>query len=105
HDQIAVPGNVLDGISNQANRLCGRMKVEILASATLNRADGCIIPDVRAIAAMLAKFDHVEVRGHSHPVDKNELMLGAVERSHPGVRLVPDTEVQKLAIPARAERH
>jgi hypothetical protein len=39
----------------------------------------------------------------SHPVDENKFMLGPVKRSHPGIRLVPDAEVQALAVDGRAD--
>ncbi len=53
---------------------------------------------------MLAEFDHVEMRRRSHPVDKNQLMLGTIKRSHAGIRLVPDAQVQALAVDGGADR-
>ena len=50
-----------------------------------------------AVAAVPAEFDHVEVGHRSDPVDKDQFMLGPVERSHAGIGLVPDAEVQALA--------
>src|SRR6516162_7433040 len=51
---------------------------------------------------MLAEFNHVEVRRCSDPIDKDQLMLGPIKRSHPGIGLVPDAEVQALAVNGRA---
>ena len=42
--------------------------------------------------------------GTSDPIDKDELVLGAVERAHAGIRLVPDAEVQEAAIDRSSDR-
>ena len=56
---------------------------QILPPAAQHRVDRGIVPDVGAVAAMLAEFNHVEVRRRSDPVDKDQLMLGPIKRSHP----------------------
>jgi hypothetical protein len=46
---------------------------------------------------MPAEFDHVEMGRRSYSVDKNQIMLGPVKRSHAGIGLVQEAEVQALA--------
>lgn len=43
-------------------------------------------------------------KGYFHPIDKDQLMLGPVERSHPGVAFIPDAEVEEITIDGRADR-
>jgi len=56
---------------------------QILPPAAQHRVDRGIVPDVGAVAAMLAEFNHVEVRRRSDPEDKDQLMLGPIKRSYP----------------------
>ena len=47
---------------------------------------------------MLAEFDCIQVRRGADPEDEDHLVLGTIERSHPGIGLVPDAEVQEVAV-------
>src|SRR6476661_7510543 len=58
----------------------------------------CIVPDVGSITTVLAELDHVEMRCGPGLVDKHELVLGAVERAHPPVILVPDTDILEFGV-------
>ena len=66
------PRHNLDRIDNQPRRLDRRMQGQILPSAAPHRVDRGIVPDIGAVAAMLAEFDHVAVRRCSDPVDKDQ---------------------------------
>ena len=52
---------------------------------------------------MAAELDGIEVRRGPDPQDQHQLVLRAVERSHPGVRLVPDAEIEEIAIDRPAD--
>lgn len=78
------------------------MKREILAPAADERVDRGVVPHIGAVATMAAKFDRVEVRGRPHLVNEHQLMLRTIERAHARIALVPEAEVQKLAIDAAA---
>src|SRR5258706_3276579 len=101
--EIATPRHILDRIGNQPRRLDRRMQGQILSPAAPHGVYRGIVPNVGAVAAMPTEFDHVEMGRRSHPVDKDQFMLGPVKRSHPSIGLVPDAEVQALAVDGGAD--
>ena len=92
-------------IGDQRRRLHRRVQRQVLAPAAGHRVHRGVVPDVGAVAAVPAELDGVEVRRLADPVDEDQLVLRAVERAHAGVRLVPDAEVQELAVDRAADRH
>ena len=79
------------------------MQCQILAPAASQGIYRGIVPDIGTVAAVPAKLDHIEMGRGSDPVDKNQLMLGSIQRSHSCIRLVPDTQVQLFAIDRAAD--
>src|SRR5262245_56868066 len=57
-----------------------------------------VIPDVGTRAAMTPQFDVIEMRSFADSEDGDELMLTAVKRALPAIRLDPDHDVQDLVI-------
>ena len=47
---------------------------------------------------MFAEFDHVQMGGVSDAVDENQLVLGPIQGSHPGIGFVPDAEIQQVSV-------
>src|SRR5262249_35672469 len=97
-DEVAAARYVLDRIGNQRAGLDRRMQIQTRAAATLECIDGGIIPDVGAIASVLAQLNRVKMRHVTDPEHKDKLMLRAIERSHSRIGLVPNADVQKLAV-------
>ena len=91
-------------VGDQRRRLHRRVQRQVLAPAAGHRVHRGVVPDVGAVAAVPAELDRVEVRRLADPVDEDELVLRAIERAHAGVRLVPDAEVQELAVDRAADR-
>src|ERR1700730_17242373 len=79
------------------------MQGQILPSAAPQGIYGGIVPDIGAVAAVPAELDHIEMRCGSDPVHKDQFMLGSVQRSHSRIGLVPDAQVQELAIDRAAD--
>ena len=52
---------------------------------------------------MLSEFDHVEMRRRANAVDEDQLVLRTVERAHASVRLVPEAQIQEVAIDPLAD--
>src|SRR5262245_33920045 len=97
-NEVTATRHVLDRIGHQSAGLDRRMQGQILATATLERIDGGIVPDVRAIASVLAQLHRVEMRHVADPEHEYQLMLRAIERSHSRIGLIPDADVQKIAV-------
>ena len=57
-----------------------------------------IVPDVGPMPTIAPERHVVDVRGAADLADKNELVLGTIERAHAGVRLVPDAQVGQVAV-------
>src|SRR5260221_12296107 len=74
------------------------MHSQLFQPSRAQRADAGIVPDIRAIAPMLAELEIIDVRGGPGLPYEHQLMLRAVERAHAGIGLVPDTEVLELAV-------
>src|SRR5258706_10061394 len=101
--EIAAPRHIQDSVGDKPRRLDRGVQGEILPSATAQGIYRGIVPDVGAVAAMPAELDHIEVGRRSDAVDKDQFMFGAVQRSHSSIRLVPDAQVQPLAIHRAAD--
>ena len=102
--ELAAPGDVLDGIGDKRRRLDRRVQRQVLAPAAGHRVHRGVVPDVGAVAAVPAELDGVEVGRVPDPLDQDQLVLRAVERSHAGVRLVPDAEIEEIAVDRPADR-
>src|SRR5262249_38615528 len=88
----------LDSVRDQCHRLDGWMHRQFFRPPGAHGVDAGMVPHVRPMAPKLAKFEIVDV-GCGPPLpDKHQLVLGAIERAHSGVALVPDTEVLELAV-------
>src|SRR5271156_3849858 len=74
-----------------------RQEIALLA-ATGEGVGSRVMPDIAAVAPVLAELDIVAVPVAAVLKDKNKLVLAAVERAHPGIVLDPDAEVFQLAI-------
>jgi hypothetical protein len=49
---------------------------------------------------VFAKLDHVQMGGVSDAVDKDQLVFGPIQGSHPRIGLVPDAKIQQVSIDA-----
>ena len=47
---------------------------------------------------MLPEFDHIEMRRRANAIDEDQFVLRSVERAHPSIRLVPEAEIEEVAI-------
>src|ERR1700730_17323765 len=97
-NETASLGAILDRIGNHGNRLHRRMHGQFLHSSCSHRIYTVVVPYVRAMPAMLAKFESIQVRSRAVLPHKDELVLGAVECAHSGVGLIPDADVLKLRV-------
>ena len=59
-----------------------------------------VLPDVGAVAAVLAELEAVDVRRRAVLEDEDQLMPGAVEGPHAAVVLGPDDQVLELGVDA-----
>ena len=57
-----------------------------------------IMPNIGPVAPELAELNVVPMRPVPILQHKDELVLAAVQRAHPGIVLDPDAEVLKLAV-------
>ena len=87
-------------IGDKGNRLDRRMQGELLQPPRLEAVDPGIVPDVGAVAAVLAELDVINVRPRSRLEHEDQLVLGPVERAHAAIVLVPDAQVLLLGIEA-----
>ena len=73
HD-IAPARDVTDGVRNHLHRLHRRMERKLLHPARPQGVDTAVLPHIRAIAAMLPKFEGIDVWRRPVLEDKNQLM-------------------------------
>ncbi|MNI70594.1 hypothetical protein D3C73_1264160 [compost metagenome] len=71
---------------------------QVLVSPRTEAVGPGIGPDVRAVSAVLAQFDIINVRSPTRLVNEDEFMGRAVERSHAAVRLRPDAKVFEFRV-------
>src|SRR5262249_27761079 len=88
-----------DRIGHKGDRLYSWMEFEE-AFAILARERVCarISPDIGSVATIFSELDIVAMGCFAVLEHKDELVLRAIERSHAGVRLSPDTEILEFAI-------
>ena len=82
------------------------MHCQIIIPVGAETVGARIGPDIGAIAAMLAKFDIIDVGRLAGFIDKEEFMLGPIKGSNAAIGLGPDAEVLELAagtIPGRIQ--
>src|SRR5262249_39763759 len=89
-NEVTATRHVLDRIGHQSAGLDRRMQGQILATATLERIDGGIVPDVGAIASVLAQLHRVEMRHVTDPEYENQLVFRAIARPPFRIGLIPD---------------
>ena len=84
-------------ISNHRDGLHGGVKLEIRA-AIPEAVDARIGPDIRAVTAVFAEFDVVDVRCASRFEHADELVLGTIKRPRAGVGLRPDADLLQFGL-------
>ena len=89
---------VENGVGDERDRLHGRVHGEVVVTRGAEGVDAGIGPDVRAVAAVLAELDVVDVRRVARLEDEDQLVLRAVERAHAAIGLRPDAEVLELGV-------
>src|SRR5215469_16581578 len=101
HD-VAAGRAVEDRIGDQRHRLhCWMQRREIaLLGAAAKGIASRVPPHIAAVAPEAAKLDVVAVLVAAVFEDKDELVLAAVKRAHPGIILDPNAEVLDLAVDA-----
>src|SRR5829696_7889108 len=87
---------VPNGVGHESDRLHSRVHGELLVPFSPERVDAGVVPDVCAVASGVAKPEGVGVRCRPDLEDEDEFVLGAVERPHAAVRLIPDAEVLQV---------
>src|SRR5437762_3173326 len=91
---------VLDGIDDERYRLHRGVHFELSIPARPPGIDAGVIPDIRSVPSVASKLHGVDVRIGANLVDEDKFVLGAIERSHAPVILVPDAEVLEPGIDA-----
>src|SRR5437588_5753824 len=74
------------------------MHCQLFQPSGAHRAYAGIVPDVCPIASMLAELKIINMRGGPGLPHEHQLMLRAIETTHAGIALVPDTQVLELAV-------
>src|SRR6202022_965322 len=92
-DKVTPFGAVPDCVGDKANWFDRRVHLQFVHSLRPKRIDPGIIPDVGAIAPVLAKLEIIEVGGRSRLPAEDQFVLGAIETPHTAVGLVPNAEV------------
>src|SRR5215471_3107124 len=89
-------------IGDQRYRLHGRMQRREIAlrAASAKGIAARVPPDIAAVTPKAAELDIVAVLVAALLEDKDELVLAAVERAHPGIVFDPDAEVLDRAVDA-----
>jgi hypothetical protein len=77
------------------------MILETFPGVWSNRRGTGIHPQVRAMAASLAKRNVVDVWGGALLEKRQQLMLGSVETAHAGVRFGPDDQIERRQTESR----
>lgn len=89
HDAAAA-GNILDRVGDHRHRLDGRMQSKLRLPARFQGVRAAILPDIRAIAAVLAQLETVEVRRAAILEGEDQLMPRAIEGAHAAIVLDPN---------------
>src|SRR5262245_21208485 len=72
--------------------------MQVIQTASAERVDPRVLPDIGAVAAMTAEFDVVEMRRITDAEDGNELVLAAIKASLASIILDPDCQVEHFAV-------
>src|SRR5258706_1194796 len=78
-DEVAPSGAVPECLGDKANRLDRRVHLQLVHSLRAKRIDPGIVPDVGAVAPVLAQLEIIEVRSRSCFPDEDKLVLGPIE--------------------------
>src|SRR5436190_23346210 len=81
------------------------MHLEVCVAARPPSIDPSVVPNVGSVPAVRAKLHGVHVGIGSDLVNEDKFVLGAVERSHTSIVLIPDTEILELGIDALSGPH
>ena len=74
------------------------MHRQLFQASRAQGVDAGVIPDVRAIAPMLAQLEIIDVPSAAVLPHEDQFVLAAIEAAHASVGLVPNTEVLELAV-------
>src|SRR5262245_31255466 len=88
NDAVALAA-VANEIGNECDGLHRRMQREIASTGRMKAVDARTIEDVRAIPALGAQAEIVDMRCAAALEDRNQLMLRTIEASLAGIGLVP----------------
>ena len=92
-DDAIAGRNILDRVSNHLNGLGGRMNGEFFHAAGLEGVDPTILPDIGAVAPMLAELETVDVRLGAVLEGENQFMTGAIKGAHAAIVFDPHNQV------------
>ena len=101
---IPAARTIEDRIRHQPHGFNRGVHCERLVPLAPERVNAGVPPDVASVATVSAELDIIRVRRRPHFADVDELMLRAVERAHPGIRLHPDAKVFAFAVDGAARR-
>src|SRR5271155_6217466 len=92
---VAAGRAVEDRVRDHCHRGGGRMQRQQIAflAAPGEGIDPRIMPDISSVATKPAELDIVAMPVATVLIDKDELVLAAVKRTHPAIGLDPDAEV------------
>ena len=80
------------------DRLDGRMKSKLFHPTGLEGVDPAILPDIGAVAAMLAELKAVDMRSRAILEGEDQFMPGAIEGPHAAIVLGPDNKILEFGI-------
>ncbi len=104
HDATALRA-VEDRVRHQGDRLDRGMHLEFVEPPRLQAVHPGVVPDIGPVAAVLTELEIVDMRRRADLEHEHQLVLGAIERSHPGVGLVPDAKVLDLEVDLATGAH
>src|SRR2546429_9455720 len=78
-NSASTAGAIFHSVRHEPNRLCGRMRFQVIHPAGTESVGTGIMPDVRPRSAMTAQFNVVQVGRVPHPKHADQLVLASVE--------------------------
>ena len=93
---------IADDVADEVKRFDGRVPAKLLRTPRLKSVGPCIGPYVRTVPAIGAELDIVNMGTLTLLVDCHQLVLGAIKRTHPGIALCPDAQVEPVIIDSLA---
>ena len=99
-------GAIEQYVDDELDRLYGRVQRELISldSVTRERIGARIVPDVAAIAAVLAELDIVSMPPAAVFENENQCVLAPIEGAHAGAVLGPHADVFQFSISLAASR-